>query len=108
MRNKGYAPEINGVRDLEVSSGQARWILIICSLLFTVNCMDRQVLSAVLEPIKIDLGLSDTQVGSIQSGFLLAIALLAFPISYLVDRWSRRKAISLMRLFGVFQHSALD
>lgn len=84
--------------ELNVNPSQARNILIICFLLYMVNCMDRQVLSAVLEPMKADLGLSDTQVGTIQSLFLLSIALLAFPISYLVDRWSRRKALSLMAI----------
>jgi len=69
----------------------ARMILIVCVLLYMVNYMDRQVLSVVLEPMKADLGLTDAQAGLLQSVFFLSMALLAFPISFFVDRWSRRK-----------------
>ncbi len=77
---------------------QAYFTLFICCLLFLTNFMCRQLFSVVLEPMKIDLGLSDTQAGWIQSFFLLCIALFSFPIGRLVDRWSRRKAIGLMAL----------
>ena len=63
-----------------------------------VNQMDRLVFSVVLQPMKIELGLNDTALGVLQTVFILSIALLAFPVSYLVDRWSRRKSISLMAL----------
>jgi len=63
-----------------------------------INFMDRQVLSAVLEPMKIDLGLSDTQAGLLQTSFFLSMALLGIPMAYLVDRWSRRKTLSLMAI----------
>jgi MFS family permease len=63
-----------------------------------INFMDRQVLSAVLEPMKIDLGLTDTQAGILQTAFFLSMALLAIPASYLVDRWSRRKTMSLIAI----------
>ena len=76
----------------------ARMILIVCVLLYMVNYMDRQVLSVVLEPMKADLGLTDAQAGLLQSVFFLSMALLAFPISFFVDRWSRRKAVALMAI----------
>jgi MFS family permease len=63
-----------------------------------VNYMDRQVLSVVLEPMKQDLGLTDTQAGMLQTGFFLSMAFLAFPAAYLVDRWSRRKVLGLMAI----------
>ncbi len=103
MSSDHQMPAQNRTRDLDVNPSQARHILIVCSLLYMVNCMDRQVLSAVLEPMKIDLALSDTQVGIIQSVFLLSIAGLAFPVSYLVDRWNRRKSLALMAaIWSVF------
>jgi MFS family permease len=49
--------------------------------------------------MKIDLGLSDTQAGSLQTIFLLSIAFFSLPVAYLVDRWSRRKAVALMAIF---------
>src|SRR5208337_2308460 len=37
-------------------------------------------------------------MGWIQNFFLLSIGILSIPIAYLVDRWSRRKAIAIMAL----------
>ncbi len=86
-------------KEYKIGGWSAHYILIICSLLYMVNYMDRQVLSAVLEPMKIDLGLSDTQAGSLQTIFLLSIAFFSLPVAFLVDRWSRRKAVALMAIF---------
>ena len=74
---------------------QRHSILVICFLLYMINFMDRQVLSVVLEPMRQDLGLNDSQAGLLQSGFFLSMALLTLPASYMVDRWSRRKALAL-------------
>jgi MFS family permease len=89
----------SNAKTYKVGGWSAKYILIICSLLYMVNYMDRQVLSAVLEPMKLDLGLTDTQAGSLQTVFLLSIALFSLPVAYLVDRWSRRKAIAIMAIF---------
>jgi MFS family permease len=77
---------------------QAGLILAICTMLYMVNYMDRQIMAVVLEPMKIDLGLSDTQAGMIQTIFFLSMALFALPASFLVDRWSRRKSLGVMAL----------
>ena len=82
--------------EFKVSRLQRTWVLVLCFLLYMINFMDRQVLSAVLEPMKIDLGLTDTQAGILQTSFFLSMALLGIPAAYLVDRWSRRKTLSLM------------
>lgn len=74
------------------------YILIICTLLYMVNYMDRQVVAAVVEPMKAALNLNDSDIGILGTVFLISIALFSFPISYLIDRWSRRKAIGLMAL----------
>jgi len=82
----------------EVGGPKATYVLIVCSTLYMVNYMDRQVLSVVLEPMKIDLGLSDAQAGWIQTGFLLSMGLCSIPISYFVDRWRRNGAIGVMAI----------
>ena len=61
-----------------------------------INYVDRQVLSITVEYMKIDLGLTDTQIGIIQTVFFMSMALFAFPAAYLADRWSRKKAIAIM------------
>jgi len=92
-------------RGFDVSGTHAHAILIVCTLLYMVNYMDRAVLVVELEPMRIDLGLTDTQAGSLLSIFLLSMALFSFPASFLVDRWSRRKAMSLMAvIWSVFTY----
>ena len=77
---------------------RAHYVLIVCTLLYIVNYMDRQVFSVILQPMKIDLGLTDAQCGLASTVLILGMAFFSFPISYLIDRWSRRKAIGLMAL----------
>ena len=50
-----------------------RWIvLIILTLVYTFNFIDRQILVILQEPIKSELGLSDAQLGLL-TGFSFAI-----------------------------------
>ena len=85
--------------EFQIGGPRSTYVLIVCSALYMVNYMDRQVLSVVLEPMKIDLGLSDSQAGLIQTGFLMSMGVFSVPLSYMVDRWSRNKAISIMAVF---------
>ena len=48
--------------------------------------------------MKADLGLTDAQAGMLQTIFFLSMAILAFPISFLIDRWSRRKTVAIMAM----------
>jgi MFS family permease len=63
-----------------------------------VRYADWQVMSVVLQPMKIDLGLTDSQVGLIGSAFFAGIILFTLPAAYLVDVWSRKKTIGVMAL----------
>ncbi len=85
-------------RQYQTGKGASLYILIICTLLYMVNYMDRQVVAAVVEPMKAALNLNDGDIGILGSVFLLSIALFSFPIAYLVDRWSRRKSIAIMAI----------
>lgn len=86
------------VREFAVSRSGAWYILIVCSLLYAVNYMDRQVLAINTEYIKSDLQLSDSLIGVIQTIFFMGMAAFSFPTAYLVDRYSRKKMISIMAL----------
>ncbi len=87
-------------KDLKRKVGRfsAWYILTICTLLYMVNYVDRQVLSITVIDIQRDLGLDDTQVGIIQTTFFMSMALFAFPAAYLADRWSRKKSIAVMAI----------
>ena len=84
------------VNDYQTGGWKAHWILIVCSLLYMMNYVDRTVLTVVVQPMKVELGLSDSDVGLLLTVFTLSIALFSFPVAFLVDRWSRKKAITLM------------
>jgi predicted MFS family arabinose efflux permease len=60
-----------------------------------LNYMDRYVLSVLIEPIKNDLGFSDTQLGLISGlAFALFYATLGFPLARIADTGSRRKLLA--------------
>ncbi|WP_447763501.1 spinster family MFS transporter [Sphingopyxis panaciterrae] len=62
---------------------------------FVLSYTDRQVISLLVEPIKADLGISDTQFGLLQGlAFSLFYALVGIPISGLADRKSRPMIIA--------------
>ncbi len=46
--------------------------------------------------MKADWGLSDAQCGALVSAVYWAIVLFSFPISIVIDRWSRKKSIGIM------------
>jgi len=63
-------------------------------LLLTVNLLnyiDRQVLFAVFPLIKVDLSLSDTELGFLGSAFMFSYLLIAPLFGWLGDHWSRTK-----------------
>jgi MFS family permease len=71
------------------------WLVIALNLAAVVAVIDRSVLSLLGDPIKREIGLSDTQWGLI-FGFAFAIAnvLFTLPAGYLADRISRRGLIA--------------
>jgi MFS family permease len=60
--------------------------------------MSRQVLNAVFPLLKVEWGLSDTQLGSLSGVVALMVGILAFPISLAADRWGRVKSLAIMAL----------
>ena len=72
------------------------FLLAILTIIGVMNFVDRQILSILLESIKLDLELSDLQLGLL-SGTLFAFfySIVGIPIARLADRWDRRKIISV-------------
>jgi MFS family permease len=67
-------------------------------LLYMFDYIDRTVVTSMFTSIEADLGISHTQSGMLVSAVYWAIVLLTFPVSLLVDRWSRTKTIGLMAI----------
>lgn len=58
--------------------------------------IDRMIVTSMFTSIERDWGISHTQSGMLVSAVYWAIVLLTFPVSILVDRWSRSKTIGIM------------
>jgi len=74
----------------------ARWGLIVLTLVNLFNYLDRFVLSALVESLKKDqsLRLSDTQLGTLATGFLLVYMLTSPVFGTLGDRGPRPRLIA--------------
>ena len=85
------------------SKGYRGWLLFILLLTNALNLADRQGLGASAQAIKLDLGLSDFQMGLVQGlAFAIFYSVLALPIARLAEHVSRTKIISgAVAIFGV-------
>jgi predicted MFS family arabinose efflux permease len=70
------------------------WALVVLTLVYAMNIADRFVLSTLIEPLKADFNLNDSEVG-----FLTGVALALFyttaglPLGALADRVNRRNML---------------
>jgi MFS family permease len=77
-------------------TGSPNWILAVLAFINLFSYLDRYVVSGVLESLKnAGLGLSDTNLGSLMSGFLVVYTLLAPVFGALGDRRSRPRLIAI-------------
>ena len=73
-----------------------RWyVLLMMCVIYAVNIADRYVVSTVLEPIRLELRLTDAGVAFL-TGVPLALFYVTFglPISWLADRFNRRNILA--------------
>lgn len=84
------APGAGAVTPLSPSYVQgALWLLLI---VYTLNFLDRQIVNILAEPIKQDLGLSDTQLGLLTGlAFAVVYTVLGIPIARFADRFTSNR-----------------
>ncbi|NIJ38356.1 MFS family permease [Sphingopyxis panaciterrae] len=90
--SQGIASPATGV------SAQTRTMLWILLIVYIFNFLDRQIVNILAEPIKGDLGLSDTELGLLAGpAFAVFYALLGIPIARYADKegTNRVRLISL-------------
>jgi MFS family permease len=80
------------------SKGYSNYVFMLLFLLYLFDYADRMVVSSMFTSIQKDWFITDTQCGWLVSVIYLAIGILTFPVSILVDRWSRTKTIGLMAI----------
>ena len=77
-----------------------RYILVMLTLVYVINYLDRNILNQLLPSIKAEFHLSDADLGFL-SGTVFAIlyATLGVPLAWLADRANRRNLMGFPRCF---------
>ncbi len=71
-------------------------VLAMLTLTYTFNFLDRQILGILKEPIKRDLGLSDTELGLMGGlAFAMLYSTVAVPVAWAADRMRRTWIITV-------------
>ena len=82
------------MKERDGSLGYAWYVVGILTLAYTFSYIDRQILNLLVDPIRTDLGISDTQISLLQGlAFALFYTFMGLPIARLADRSSRRVII---------------
>jgi len=88
----------------EFSDAYRRYALGLLLVVYIFNFIDRQILSILAEPIREDLGLSDSALGFLGgTAFALFYTIAGIPIARWADRGTRRTIIAL----GLFAWSGM-
>ncbi len=78
------------------SSGYKSAVLGLLVLAYTFNFIDRTIVATIGQAIKVDLKITDTQLGLLGGlSFAVLYTLLGIPIARLAERWNRVSIVSL-------------
>jgi MFS family permease len=80
------------------SKSYSNYVFILLFLLYMFDYIDRTVVTSMFTSIERDYGITHMQSGLLMSAVYWAIVILTFPVSILVDRWSRTKTIGVMAI----------
>ncbi|MBD3837582.1 MFS transporter [Brevundimonas sp.] len=71
------------------------FVLGLLILIYTFNVLDRQIVSILAQPIKAEMGLSDTQLGLLTGlAFALFYSVFGIPVGWLADRFGRVRTMA--------------
>lgn len=84
-----------------MASGKARTLLVLSTLVYAINVVDRQLLPMLAESVRKDIALTDWQFGLLTGiTFAACYAVLTLPLAWMADRGSRRTIVACC--LGVF------
>lgn len=81
-----------------LSKANSYYIFSLLFLLYMFDYIDRLVIVSLFPYLQKEWGISDTQCGLLVSSVYWSIVLFSFPVSILIDRWSRKKSIAWMAI----------
>ena len=94
------ADEPTNEREGEFSKAYTQYALALLLIVYIFNFIDRQIVAILLQSIKEDLNLSDTQLGFFSgTSFAIFYSTLGIPIARWSDRGSRRNLIAIALFF---------
>ena len=86
----GTTPSATAAPDAPMPVSYRRYALALLVAIYTVNFLDRQVVTQLIEPIKNELKLDDFQVGAMGGlWFAILYTVLGIPIARIADRGDR-------------------
>lgn len=72
------------------------YIVAVLTLVYIFNFIDRQIISVLQEPMRVELGLSDTQLGLLQGlTFAMFYVIMGIPLARWADVGIRRNVVAL-------------
>lgn len=72
------------------------WAVAVLTFAYVISFADRTIISLLIDPIKADLALSDTQIALLQGlAFGIFYTLMGLPLGWLADRVARRSMIAV-------------
>ncbi len=89
-----------------ISKGYSHYVFTLLFLLYMFDYIDRMVVVSLFPFIKTEWGVTDTQCGMLVAAVSWSIVLFTFPVSVLIDRWSRKKCIGFMAVIWSFATAA--
>jgi MFS family permease len=89
---------VTAPKEYKLSKFSTYYIFTLLFLLYFFDYVDRMIVTSLFPYIQKEWGLTDTQSGLLVSVVYWSIVAFVFPVSILVDRWSRKKTIAIMAL----------
>jgi MFS family permease len=91
----GTNPNVPAGASGSASRAAAIYGLVMLTLIYSLNFLDRTVITILIDPIKHDYHLSDKVMGFISGfGFVIMYSILAAPVARWADRGNRRSIIT--------------
>ena len=82
----------------DTTKAGVKYTLLMLFLINFLNFFDRTIPAVVLEPLRLEFGLTDTMLGLLGTAFTLVYALAGLPLGRLSDRLKRTRVLGA----GVF------
>lgn len=82
-----------------LSPRRAWYVLLLFAALLMSSYIDRFILTVLAQPLSVELGVSDKQVGLLMGiGFSLCYAIVGMPLAWLLDRGARIRIVTIAAL----------